>query len=116
MSRTRYRLTIRHGPRVEREAFETLDQAMEAMACAADMVRAEGPLESVKSLRDFEPSERVAARIELSTGGWLRRREAGVDVMGDGDLVAFAGGLGRRPLEPGDGGSPFDAVRRELGD
>jgi hypothetical protein len=82
----------------------------------ADEVRAAGPLESVKSLRDFEPGDRVAARIELSTGGWLRRREAGVDVMGDGGMIAFAGGLHRRQLEARDSESALDAVRRELGD
>ena len=62
-------------------------------------------------LRDFEPGERVAARLEISRGGMLRGRSAGVDVMGDGSLVAFAGGVGRRPLEPGEGETPFDAVR-----
>jgi hypothetical protein len=65
-------------------------------------------------LREFEPSDRVAARLELSTGRWPRARAAGVDVMGDGTVVAFAGGIGRRPLEPQGGESPFDAVRRAL--
>ncbi len=46
-------------------------------------------------LRDFEPGERVAARLELSTGGLLRGRAAGVDVMGDGSLVAVRGGVRR---------------------
>jgi hypothetical protein len=101
---------------VERESFDDPDAALAAMGRAVDQVRAQGPLESVKSLRDFEPADRVAARIELSTGGWLRRREAGVDVMGDGGIVAFTGGLHRRQLESRDGESAFDAVRRELGD
>jgi hypothetical protein len=65
-------------------------------------------------LRDWQPADRVAARLEISTGRWLGGRAAGVDVMGDGSLVAFAGGIGRRELEsPGDE-SPFDAVRRAL--
>jgi hypothetical protein len=34
--------------------------------------------------------------------------------MGDGGLVAFAGGIGRRPLELEEGETPFDAVRRAL--
>ena len=84
------------------------------MVDAADEVRAEGPLEGVRMLRDFEPAQRVAARIELSTGGMLRRRDAGVDVMGDGALVAYSGGLGRRALEPRGDETVFDAVRREL--
>jgi hypothetical protein len=65
-------------------------------------------------LRRFEPGERVAARFEISTGGWLRGTAAGVDVMGDGEIVAFAGGVSRTRLEARAGESPFDAVRREL--
>jgi hypothetical protein len=85
------------------------------MERGVDEVRASGPLESVKMLRDFEPGERVAARVELSTGGWLRGREAGVDVMGDGRLVPYAGGMGRRPLDADSDETAFDAVRTELG-
>ena len=81
----------------------------------AQRVIAEGPLEGVKMLRDFEPGERVAARLELSTGGILRGAAAGVDVMGDGSVVAFAGGVRRRSLEPRGGQTPFQAVRRQLG-
>jgi hypothetical protein len=109
-----WRLTVRHGPRVERERFDALDEAVAAMERAVERVRAEGPLEEVTMLRSFEPGERVAARIELSAGRWLRSRDAGIDVMGDGALVAYAGGLGRRRLEPAAGESAFDAVRREL--
>jgi hypothetical protein len=65
-------------------------------------------------LREFEPGDRVAARIEVSSGGWLHGRAAGVDVMGDGALVPYAGGVRRRTLEPGEGESALDAVRREL--
>jgi hypothetical protein len=111
-----YRLTIRHGPRVRRESFDDLDHAVTAMEQAVAEVRGEGPLESMKMLRDFEPGDRVAARIELSTGRWLRGREAGVDVMGDGSVVAYAGGMGRRQLEPRDDESPCEAVLRELAD
>jgi hypothetical protein len=99
---------------VTRESFEDLDQAMSALKEAASKARAEGPLDSLKMLRNFEPGERVAARIEVSAGGWLRGREAGVDLMGDGRLVAYAGGLGRRELEAGSDAAAFDAVRRAL--
>jgi hypothetical protein len=77
-------------------------------------VRAQGGLESVSVLRDFEPGDRVAARLEISTGRWLRGRVVGVDVMGDGSVVAFEGGIGRTPLEERDGESPFEAIRRAL--
>jgi hypothetical protein len=109
-----FRLTVRHGSRVDRESFDELEDAIAAMEQAVEEVRAAGPLEGVKMLRDFEPGERVAARIEMSTGGWLRGREAGVDVMGDGRLVAYAGGMGRRELEAESDEAAFDAVRREL--
>jgi hypothetical protein len=109
-----FRLTVRHGSRVDRESFDELEDAIAAMERAVEEVRAAGPLEGVKMLRDFEPGERVAARIEMSTGGWLRGREAGVDVMGDGGLVAYAGGMGRRELEADSDEAAFDAVRREL--
>jgi hypothetical protein len=65
-------------------------------------------------LREFAPEQRVAARIEIATGGWLRGRAAGLDVMGDGSLVPYAGGVRRRKLEPHAGESEVDAVRREL--
>jgi hypothetical protein len=81
-----------------------------------ERIEAEGPLARVSALRTFEPGDRVAARLEITSGGVLRRSAAGLDLMGDGRLVAFAGAVGRRPLEPCDGETPYDAVRRELSD
>ena len=66
-------------------------------------------------LREFEPAERVAARIEITRGGTFRGSSAGVDVMGDGALVPFAGSVRRREVEPVGGEDAFDAVGRELG-
>jgi hypothetical protein len=81
----------------------------------AEEVRTEGPLEPVKSLRDFKPADRVAARLEISTGGLLRGRTAGVDVMGDGSLVPFTGGMRRDQLPRETHETAFEAVERELG-
>ncbi len=113
---SRYRLTIRQGPRVTREQFEDLDAAIEALERRAKEIRSAGPLKERKMLREFEPGGRVAARFELSTGGWLRNRTAGIDVMGDGRAVPYAGAVARSELEPREGESIFDAVRRELTD
>ena len=108
-----FKLTVRQGSRVERGSFEDLDAAMAALEEHAKAIRKEGPLEPRRMLRDFEPGDQVAGRVEISTGGFLRRGvDAGVDVMGDGRFVAFRGGVSRSPLEAGDG--PFAAVRRAL--
>jgi hypothetical protein len=108
------RLTIRNGPRVEREKFASLDDAVAELRRRARQIRGEGRAEAVSMLRDFAPGEQVRARLELSVGGFLRSREAGVDVMGDGRLVAHAGAVRRRELETGPGTDPFEAVRRAL--
>jgi hypothetical protein len=84
------------------------------MEAEAETVRAEGAREPVTMLRRFEPGQQVAARLEISTGGWLKGADAGIDVMGDGSQVAFAGGMRRRGLESPAGESEIDAVRREL--
>lgn len=65
-------------------------------------------------LRTFEPAQQVAGRVELATGGVLKRgRTAGVDVMGDGAFVPFTGGMRREQLKMGDD-SPWTVVRRAL--
>jgi hypothetical protein len=109
-----YQLTVRHGSQVDRERFDDLDEAVAELRRRAEEVRGEGPLETVSAFRDYEPGKRVAARLELSSGGWLRGREAGVDVMGDGTLIPYAGGVRRKPLESGQGRSAFEAVRKAL--
>jgi hypothetical protein len=110
----RWRLVIRHGPRVERESFDELDSALAAMERHSDEIRREGPLEEVSAIREYEPGQRVHARLELSTGGPFRGREAGMDVMGDGALVPYVGVVRKRPLEAPPGQSAFDAIRAAL--
>ena len=110
-----FKLTVRHGSRVDRESFDDLEAAIAAARRAAEQVRSEGPLDSVSVLREYASADRVAARLEISRGAFLRSVSAGVDVMGDGSLVAFAGGVRRRPLQTAGDDSAFEAVRRELG-
>jgi hypothetical protein len=105
---------IRHGPRVERENFDELDTALAAMERHAGDIRSEGPLREISAIREYEPGQRVHARLELSTGGPFRGREAGMDVMGDGALVPYVGVVRKRRLEPAPGKSAFDAIRAAL--
>jgi hypothetical protein len=109
-----YRVTLRRGPEVHREAFDHLEEAIAHLRRQTEEAVGSGPTPAVKMLREFEPSERVAARLEISTGGWLRGKTAGVDVMGDGSVVPFRGGIARNRLEPRRGESAFDAVRGYL--
>lgn len=99
---------------MSREGFDALDDAVVGLERHADAIRAAGGLEGVSLTRDWGPGDRVAARLEISTGRWWRGRTAGVDVMGDGSLVAFSGGMTRTKLAPHGGESAFDAVRRAI--
>jgi hypothetical protein len=110
----KWRLTVRHGPRVSKEGFDELGDALDAMRDRAVAIATEGRLGSAQGFRPYEPSERVAARIEISTGGLFRGREAGVDVMGDGTLVPYRGIVRKEKLEGGTPNAALDAVRQAL--
>jgi hypothetical protein len=112
----RYTLTIRHGSDVERERFHSLDEALAELERRAEAIRGEGPLEDVKMIRDYDAAAQVHARLELSGGGLLRRDEAGLDVMGDGNLVPYSGAIRKRRLEPGGERSAYDLLRDALED
>ena len=99
---SQYTLTIRNGPRVERHRHESLDEAVADLRTQVEEIRAEGGLPGVSMLRDYSPEQRVKARVEISTGRIFRRREAGVDVMGDGAIVPFSGGTIRNPIPHGE--------------
>ncbi|HET7455530.1 MAG TPA: hypothetical protein VFJ76_08420 [Solirubrobacterales bacterium] len=87
---------------------------MAAMRERALAIRAEGPAQPVRSLRDFEPGDQVQARLQLSGRGLFRKPVAGVDVRGDGTFVPFKGGVAREKLDPTDHDTPFDVVRETL--
>jgi hypothetical protein len=110
-----WRLTVRHGSGVKREQFDSLDEAIAELHRTAEAIKAEGPLDEVKMFRTYDPEQRVHARLEITGPGRIRRPEAGVDVMGDGRLVPYRGGIFKKQLEPGGGGDAYDAVRAALG-
>jgi hypothetical protein len=111
---SRWKLTIRHGSDVSRESFDDLDGAVAAMRERALAIRAEGRVKGVSALRDFGPEQRVHARLQLSSGGVLRKRVAGIDVRGDGTFMPYRGGVAREELDPTDHDTPFDLVRETL--
>ena len=107
-----YRLTVRRGSKVQRGDFDDLEAALDALELemrALAQTERRGTVDL--RYREFAPVAQVAARAELSGPGRLR---AGVDLRGDGSAEAFTGRLRRRLVEPRDGESPYDALRRVL--
>lgn len=109
----RYRLTIRQGAKVEREKFDSLDEAIAVLRRRAEEISSDADLPTVSLLRDFKAEDRVAARLEISSGGMMRGSAAGLDVMGDGAVVPFAGGVTRKPLD-GDAGDPYRLIEQQF--
>ena len=98
-----YTLTIRQGPRVDRERYSDLDSALGAIE---------------ERGRELERTAGTGARggtfirkIELTGPGRLR---TGLDVRGDGSSEAFTGRLRRRLVEQRGRESSYDALRRAL--
>jgi len=111
---SRWKLTVRHGSDVDHASFEDLAAAVAAMRERALAIRSEGPARPVQSLRDYGPGDQVHARLQLSSGGLLRKSVAGIDVRGDGTFVPFSGGVVREELDPSGHETPFDLVRETL--
>ncbi len=101
------------GARVERHRFATLDEALDSLEKQLSELsgHARGDAIDLK-IRRFEPVAQVAARAEVAGPHRLR---GGVDLRGDGCMEAFTGRLRRQLIERQEGESPFDALRRALG-
>ena len=109
-----WKVTARLGSEVQRSRCRDLDQALGLISETIDTaLRAErtGP---VKAIRTYERSQIVEGRIEISSPGLFRSTDAGVDVMGDGRLVAYAGSVRKRELSSGGKVEAIDALRAEL--
>ncbi len=109
-----WKLTVRDGSDVSHAQFEDLDEAVAEMRERAMRIRAKGPTKAVSAIRDFGPEAQVRGRLELSGGGLLRKRVAGVDVRGDGTFMPYRGRIAREELDPSGHDSPFDLVRETL--
>jgi hypothetical protein len=109
-----YTLTIRRGPKVDRERFTDLAPALAAVEERGRELEREADSQAVggRLIRRIEPVQQVVARLELAGPGRLR---AGVDVRGNGSSEAFTGRLRRRLIEQRRGESAYDALRRALG-
>lgn len=113
-----WKLTVRAGPRVARERYETSEAALCAAEHHARELAQTAPGDPVDlKLRRFEPAERVVARIELAGPERLIPSvRAGLDVRGDGSIEAYVGRIRRQVVDLGRGESAFRALRRALKD
>ena len=104
---------MRSGPKVRRERFDRLGEALDAMERHGRELEGQAHPTAVggRLMRRIEPVQRVTARIELSGP---RRLRAGVDVRGDGSSESYTGRIRRRLVERRPGETPYDALRREL--
>jgi hypothetical protein len=108
-----YTVTVRTGPKVERErhgsltaALDALEERGRALELGADAKGVGGRL-----IRRYEAVQQVVGRVELKGP---RRLRAGVDVRGDGSSEAFTGRVRRRLIDQRGAESAYDALRREL--
>ena len=94
-----WKVTIRHGSRVGREKFGSLDEAIAEARRRVEEVQREGGLPTISAFRQHTPDQRVEARIEISGPGFFRSREGGIDVMGNGQAIAYTGAIRKEPIE-----------------
>jgi hypothetical protein len=111
-----WKLTIRTGPRVERERFHGLDDVLDAVEARGRELADSASREPVDvKFKRFAPIQQVVARLEFSGPERLIPSvTAGVDVRGDGSIEAYTGRLKRRVVDQRNGESPYGALRREL--
>lgn len=113
-----YTLKVREGGKTRREAFESQAELFEAADRHSRELAARAPGKPVKTpLRDYDPVEQVAGRVELFRRGHrpFLGEHAGIDVRGDGSMEAWLGRTSRRVIEQAPGESVLAALRREFG-
>jgi hypothetical protein len=101
-----YRITVRTGPHTAREKAESVDDAIEVVKRHVRGLRHKEPVNALG--RTYEPGQLVAIRIELKGPNG----RAGMDVLGDGGLVAFTGRFRRTVI--GEGEDPYEALKAAL--
>jgi hypothetical protein len=109
-------LTVRTGPKFERLRFGELSEALDALQTRGEAIGGSAPNKAVDvKYREYEPSEQVAARLELAgPERLLPSLRAGIDVHGDGSVEAYRGRLRRSEIEQRKGETAYEALAREL--
>ena len=107
-----WRITVRNGPRVEKYKAADVDEALDVVEREGRVLSAGPRRRSVEMRsRTFSPQQQVAGRVELAGRGV----RAGIDVRGDGAAEAWTGRVRRRVIEQQSRETPYDALRRVVG-
>ena len=109
-------LTVRSGPKFERLRFAELGEALDALEARGEEISSSARQRGGRvKFREYEPSELVAARLELAgPERLLPSVRAGIDVHGDGSTEAYRGRVRRSDIEQRKGETAYQALRREL--
>jgi hypothetical protein len=110
-----WKVTVRHGSKVGRERFASVDEAINYARRRVDDVRREGGLPGISAFREHPPGQRVEARIEISGPGFFRSREGGIDVMGDGHAIAYRGAIRKETIAADTLDEAFGRLQEALG-
>lgn len=112
----RWKLTVRSGPKVKKQSFPQLDEALDALEERARELADAVPDRGYDAkIRRFEAVELVSARLELAgPERFVPSLRAGIDVRGDGSVEAYRGRLRREVIEPRRGETVYAALRRSV--
>jgi hypothetical protein len=113
VGRAPYTLTVRSGAKVDKQRYQDLAAALDAMRERGRELEGGADARPVGGslIRRIEPVQQVLARLELKGPDGLR---AGVDVRGDGSSEAYTGRVRRRLVEQRAGEDAYGALRRAL--
>jgi hypothetical protein len=111
-----WRIKVRQGPNVEKLRCETLPEALDAVEERGREAAGAPQLETVDvQIHQYTPSDQIAARVELMGPQRLRPIiHAGLDVHGDGSVVAWSGGVRREAIAMVGGETAYAALRRAV--
>jgi hypothetical protein len=112
-----WRVIVRRGPQVERLRSESLEAALDLLENRTRQLGLGPRRETIDlKVRRYEPGDLVTARAEVrGPQRWRSDVHAGLDLRGDGSVVAWTGSVHREAVEPAAGETPYDALRRVLG-
>jgi hypothetical protein len=110
----KWKVTVRHGSNVGREKFDSLDEAIGEARRRVEQVQREDRLPTIDVIREFTSDKRVQARIEISGPGIMKGPEGGIDVMGDGQAIAYTGAIRKEPVEADSVDEAFERLRAAL--